>query len=171
MGFVRANPCDLVIDPARLVAALESPVGRVRTNLDPRLVARLDALTGGAAAANERVRVLVTLDGDVGALDAARDRRRRSVRDVDDDPRRGGEAEDAEARPAAQPEPVGDDALEVAGLLDLPQVRAPRRDDAGQRGWSRAFVCPRALRTMMRMRLVPSSDTGLPEPSATIRLT
>ena len=41
------------------------------TNLDPRLVARLDALTGGAAAANERVRVLVTLDGDVGALEAA----------------------------------------------------------------------------------------------------
>ena len=47
----------------------------MRTNLDPRLVALLDALTGGAAAANERVSVLVTLDGDVGALDAARGRR------------------------------------------------------------------------------------------------
>ena len=44
---------------------------KVHTHLDPRLVARLDALTGGAAAANERVPVLVTLDGDVGALDAA----------------------------------------------------------------------------------------------------
>ena len=49
------------------------------TNLDPRLVARLDALTGGVAAANERVRVLVTLDGDVGALEAAAGGRSRTA--------------------------------------------------------------------------------------------
>ena len=66
MVFVPANPCDLGSTPAW--PARHKKVTRTST---PRLVARLDALTGGAAAANERVPVLVTLDGDVGALDAA----------------------------------------------------------------------------------------------------
>ena len=44
------------------------------------------------------------------------------VRDVDDDPRRAGEPEDAEARLAAQAQPERDDALEVAGELELAEV-------------------------------------------------
>jgi len=54
------------------------------------------------------------------------------VRDVDHDPRRAGEPEDAKARLTAQPEAERDETLEVAGVPDLEQVGATRRDDARQ---------------------------------------
>ena len=49
------------------------------------------------------------------------------VGDVDDDARRTAQPEHAEARTPAQPEAERDHALEVAGELDLAEVRAQRR--------------------------------------------
>jgi hypothetical protein len=52
------------------------------------------------------------------------------VVDVDDDP--AAEPEDPEARLPPQPEPERDDPLEVAGVLELPEIRAQRRPDLRQ---------------------------------------
>src|SRR5215212_4417964 len=56
---------------------------------------------------------------------------RRSVRDVDDEARRRRQPEHAEARLVAQAEAEGDLALEVAGVLDLPEVGAERIEHRG----------------------------------------
>ena len=77
-----------------------------------------------------------------------RARRGDSVGDVDDDPRRPGEPEDPEARPPAQAEAERDDALEVPGELDLPEIRAQRRLDARQQ--HRRSGCARASRGARR---------------------
>ena len=72
-------------------------------------------------------------------------KKRRSVGDVDDDPRRAGEPEDPEAGPATQAEPERDDALEVAGELELAEVRAERGLDVRQQQADPPWVCARAL--------------------------
>jgi hypothetical protein len=113
-----------------------NPVGRLRFNVLATVSGHRTVVSANLVAVTsygDGIRVepdadAVTLIANV----AGRDHDLVLVGDVDDDPRRAGEPEDSKARLATQAQAEGDEALKVAGVLDLAQVGAARREDARQ---------------------------------------